>query len=134
MGVRLSPRRAVERVETFVWRDEAPPLQGRVGGESDVSAGPFVVGVSCFFPTRTCIGRVPAWLLVTRTLGALDLVRMPLRGFLRASIPCSMSPLAGAAAWLGAGGEVGVSDGMVRCPSWEEFSVIPGMPEGTKEP
>ena len=98
MGERLSPRRAVEGVETFVWRDEAPPLRGRIGGESGISFGPFVVGVAGFFPSGTRVGRVPAWLLVTRTLGAPDLVRMPLRGFLRASIPCSTSPLAGAAA------------------------------------
>ena len=107
MGVILSLRRAVKGVETFVWQDEAPSLRGRIGGESEVSVGP------CFFSTGTRVGRVPAWLLVTRTLGAPDLVRMPLRGFLQASIPCSTYPLAGAAAWLGAGGEVGASDGMV---------------------
>ena len=44
------------------------------------------------------------------------MVRMPLWGFLRESIPCSMFPLVGAAAWLGAGGEVGASDGMVATP------------------
>ena len=38
---------------------------------------------------------------------------MLLWGFLQASLPCSMSPLSGAAAWLGAGGAVGASDGMV---------------------
>ena len=134
MGARLSPRRAVERLETFVWQDEAPPLRGQVGGKSEVSAGPFVVRMAGFFPSWTCVGRVPACLLVARTLGAPDLVRMPLRGFLRASIPCSTSPLVGAAEWLDAGVEVGGSDGMVHCPSWEGFSVVPGMPLRTKEP
>ena len=92
VGARLSLGRAVEQVGTFVWRDEAPSLRGRIGGESEVSVGP------CFFPADTHVGRVPAWILIMRTLGAPDLVRMPLRGFLRPSIPCSPSPLAGAAA------------------------------------
>ena len=99
-----------------------------------MSAGLFVAGVTGFFSAGTCVGHVPSWLLVMWTLGAPDRVWVPLQSFLQASIPCSTAPLAGAAAWLSAGGEVGVSDGMVRCPSWEEFSVIPGMPEGTKEP
>ena len=67
-----------------------------------MSAGNFVVGVVGFLPSGTCVGRVTAWILVTRTLGAPDLIRMPLWGFLQASIPCSTSPLVGAAAWLGA--------------------------------
>ena len=113
VGARLSPRRAVKGVETFVWQDKAPPLRGRIRGDLGVSAGPFVVGVAGFFPAGTHVGRVPDWLLVTRTLGAQDLVRIPLWGFLRASIPCSMYPLAGAAAWLGSKEEVGASDGMV---------------------
>ena len=99
-----------------------------------MSTGTFVVRVAGFFPDGTCVGRVPAWILVMRTLGAPDLVGMPLWGFLRASIPCSTFPLAGVAAWIGAGGEVGASGGMVRCPSWEGFSVVPRMPLGTKEP
>ena len=66
-----------------------------------------------FFSAGNRVGCVPAWLLVMRTLGAPDLVRAPLWGFLRASIPCSMYPLAGAAAWLGSKEEVGASDGMV---------------------
>ena len=73
---------------------------------SEVSAGPF-------FVTGTRVGRVPAWLLAMRTLGAPNMVWVPLRGFLRDSIPCSTSPLAGTAAWLGDRGEVGVSDVMV---------------------
>ena len=36
VGARLYPRRAVKGVETFVWRDEAPSLRGRVRGESEV--------------------------------------------------------------------------------------------------
>ena len=89
------------------------PLRGRIGGESEVSVGPSVAGVTgFFFSAGTCVGCIPAWLLVMRTLGARDLVRVPLWGLLRASIPCSRSPLSGAAAWLGAGGEVGACDGM----------------------
>ena len=79
----------------------------------------------------------PAWLLVMQTLGAPDLVRVLLWGFLQASIPCSTAPLAGAATWFGAGGEVGASDRMVaknlsfrgrvlRCPHND--------PSGTKDP
>ena len=56
--------------------------------QSEVSVGP------CFFPVGTRVGRVPALLLVTQTLGAPDLVQMPLRGFLRALIPYSQSSLA----------------------------------------
>ena len=61
-------------------------------------AGPVVAGETGFFSSGTCVGCVPAWLLVRRTLGAPDLVRVLLWGFLRALLPCSMSPLAGAAA------------------------------------
>ena len=75
-------------------------------------AGPFVAGDTGFFSTGTRVGRALAWILVMRTLGAPDLVRLLFRGFLQASIPCSMAPLAGAAACLGAGGAVGES-GMV---------------------
>ena len=77
-----------------------------------MSAGTFVAGETGFFSVGARVGRVPAWLLVMQTLGAPDLVWLPLRGFLRASLPFSMAPLSGAAAWLGAGGDVGVSDGM----------------------
>ena len=91
VGARLSPGRAVEGVGTFVWQDAAPSLRGQIVGELEVSVGPFS------FPAGTCVGRVPAWILVTRTLGAPDLVRMPLQGFLQDSIPCSPSPLSGAA-------------------------------------
>ena len=86
-----------------------------------------------FFLAGTRVGHVPSWILVTQTLGAPGLVGMPLWGFLRASIPCSTFPLAGVAAWIGAGGEVGASDGMVRFPLWEGFSVVSGMSSGTKE-
>ena len=89
------------------------PLGGRIGGEPEVSDGPFVAGVTGFFSTWTHVGRVLAWILVMQMLGAQDMVRVLLRGFLLASIPCSTSPLAGTAAWLGDRGEVGVSDGMV---------------------
>ena len=91
VGARLSPGRAVKGVGTFVWRDAAPSLRGQIVGELEVSVGPFS------FRAGTCVGRVPAWNLVTRTLGAPDLVRMPLQGFLQDSIPCSPSPLSGAA-------------------------------------
>ena len=78
-----------------------------------MSDGTFVAGVTGFFSAGTCVGHVPSWLLVMWTLGAPDRVWVPLQSFLQASIPCSTAPLAGAAAWLSAGGEVGVSDGMV---------------------
>ena len=100
-------------------------------------AGTFVAGVTGFFSARTRVSRVPAWHLMMRMLGVPDLVRVPLWGFLRALIPCSTAPLAGADAWLGAGGEVGAPDRMVakvlsfvgrvlRLP-WNDLS-------GTKEP
>ena len=78
-----------------------------------MSAGPFVAGETGFLSAGTWANRVPDWLLVIYTLGALDLGRVLLRGFLLDSFPCSMSPLAGAAAWLGARGEVRASDRMV---------------------
>ena len=78
-----------------------------------MSAGLFVAGVTGFFSAGTRVVRVPAWLLVMRTLGAPDLVQVPLRGFLRDSIPSPTAPLAGAAAWLSARGEVGASDRVV---------------------
>ena len=79
-----------------------------------MSAVPFVAGVTGFFSAGTRFGRVPAWFLVMRTLGAPDLVRLPLRGFLRALIPCSTAPLAGAAVWIGAKVEGGASDRLVN--------------------
>ena len=98
--------------------------------------GPFVAGDTGFFSSGTRVGRVPAWLLVMRTLEAPDLVRVPLQSFLRASLTCLMAPLAGAAAWLGAGGAVGGSDGIVAealsfeerllCRPWND-------PSGTKK-
>ena len=91
------------------------PLQGRIAGESEVSARPFLAGVTGFlFCSETRVGRVPAWIVMMWTLGEPDLVRVPLRGRLRALIPCSTSPLSGAAAWVGAGVEVEESDGMVE--------------------
>ena len=100
-------------------------------------AGHFVAGEMGFFSAGACVGHVPDWLLVMRTLGVPYLVRVPLRGFLWASLPCSMAPLVGAAAWLGAGGEVGASDGMVTkafyfggrvlCHPWND-------PSGMKDP
>ena len=54
-------------------------MRGRIGGESEVSVGP------CFFPDGNRVSHIPAWLLVTRTLGAPNLVRMPIRGFLQDS-------------------------------------------------
>ena len=66
-----------------------------------------------FSSSGTRVGHVSAWLLLMRTLGAPDLVREPFWGFLRALIPCSTTPLAGAAVWIDYWGEVGVSDGMV---------------------
>ena len=78
-----------------------------------MSAGTFVAGETGFLSARTRVSRGPAWILVMRALGAPDLVQVLLWGFLRASFPCSMAPLAGAAAWLGSGGAVGESEGKV---------------------
>ena len=72
-----------------------------------------MAGKTGFFSARTRVDRVPAWLLVIQTPGAPDLGRVLLQGLLLASFPCSIAPLAGAAAWLSAGGAVGASDGMV---------------------
>ena len=58
-----------------------------------------------FFPSGVRVDRVLAWLLV-RMLGAVDRERV-------GSFPFLLTPLSGAAAWLGAGGEVGASDGMI---------------------
>ena len=71
------------------------------------------MGEPGFFSAGTWVGRVPAWILVIRTLGTPDLRWVLLRGFLRASFPYSMSPLDGAAAFLDSGGAVGAFDGMV---------------------
>ena len=73
----------------------------------------FVAGETSFFPAGTQVNCVPAWLLVIHTLGAPDLGRVLLQGFLLDSFPFSMAPLFGAVAWLGAGGDVGESDGIV---------------------
>ena len=84
---------------------------------SECLARPHVVGKPGSSATRGR-GFVPTWLLV-RTLGAVDIWRV-VSFFLALLLP------AGAAVWLGAGGEVGTSDGMVavamsrmlacRCP------------------
>ena len=79
-------------------------------------AGSFVAGETGFFSAGAWVGRVSAWILVIQTLGAPNLVLVLLRGFLRASVPCSMDPLAGAAAWLGARGASGASGGMFARP------------------
>ena len=102
-----------------------------------MSAGTFVAGETGFFSAGTRVGCVLAWLLVRRMIGAPDQVGVPLRGFLRASLPCSMVPLTGAAAWLSAGGEVGISDGMVAKALSFGGRVIRRPrddPSGTKEP
>ena len=102
-----------------------------------MSVGPFVVGGTGFFSAGTRVVHVPYWILVMQMLGASELVRVPLRGFLQVSIPCSTAALTGAAVWIGAGGELRASDGIVskalsfvgrviRCPQND--------PSGTKEP
>ena len=67
------------------------------------------------------VARVPTWLLV-RTLVAVDRERV-------ASFIFLLTPLSGAAAWLGAAVEVGESDGMIAVAmsrvQWR--SVVPGM-------
>ena len=91
----------------------AIPFEVGSGGGLEMSAGPFVAGETGFFYAGTQVGRVLACLLVIRTLGTPDLGRVLLQGFLWDLLPCSMNPLAGVAAWLGAGGVVGAFDGMV---------------------
>ena len=65
--------------------------------------------------------RVPTWLLV-RTLGAVDREWVVYFPFL-------MTPVAGSAAWIGAGGKVGVSDRLIAVAMsrvrWR--SVVPGI-------
>ena len=56
-----------------------------------------------FFSAEVRVARVPAWLLVL-TLVAVERV---------VSFPFLLTPLSGTAAWIGAGGEVGASDGMI---------------------
>ena len=69
----------------------------------------FLLGPFCwragFFSAGVRVACVPTCLLV-RTLGEVDRERVVYFPFL-------LNPLAGAAAWLGAGGEVGASDGMI---------------------
>ena len=74
------------------------PLWGRIWRESEMSAGTFVAGKTGFFFAGTRIDHVPAWLLVIRTLGAPELGRVILLGFLLAPFSSSMAPLTGAAA------------------------------------
>ena len=64
---------------------------------------------------------VPAWLLV-RTLGAVDLEKV-------GSFLFVLTPLTSTAAWIGAGGEVGASDGMIAVVMYrvQWRSVIPRM-------
>ena len=94
-----------------------------------MSAGPFMAGETGYFSAGTRFGCVPAWLLVIRALGAPDLGWVLPRGLLRALLPCSMAPLAGASAWLGAGGAAQAYDGMVaRAFSFGGWrSVAPGI-------
>ena len=88
---------------------------------SEISAGPFVAGEPGFSSAGVRFARVPAWLLV-RTLGAVDREWVVYFTFL-------MTPLDGADAWLGAGGEVGSSDRLIAVAMsrvrWR--SVVPGI-------
>ena len=74
-----------------------------------------------FYSAEVRVARVPAWLLVL-TLGEVYLERVVSFTFL-------LTLLVGAAAWLGAWGEVGTSDGVVAVAMsrvrWR--SVVPGM-------
>ena len=80
-----------------------------------------MVGKTTFFTSRVRVERVPAWLLVNRPQvtpdqgrALLNMAPMGQRCFLLDAFSCSMAPPAGAAAWLGDGGEEeGASDGMV---------------------
>ena len=71
----------------------------------DVFAWPFVVGKPGFSAAGGWVAQVSTWLLV-RTQGEVDRERV-------GSFLFALTPLAGAAAWLGAGGEVGASNRMI---------------------
>ena len=66
---------------------------------------PFVVGKPGFSAAGCQVVRVPTWHLV-RTLWVVDQEQVVYFLF-------AMPSLAGATVWLGAGGEVGASDGMI---------------------
>ena len=89
--------------------------------ESERFTWPFVVGEPGFSVAGGWVAQVPTWLLV-RMLRAVD--REGVGSFIFALIP-----LASAAAWLGDGGEVGASKGMIAVVmshvQWR--FVVPGM-------
>ena len=115
MCVRLSP---CFSLVAPLFRD---PLICGIFWDSDLFAWPFVVGETGFFAAGGRVSRVPTWILVC-TLGAVDWE-------LLGSFIFVLTPLARAAAWLGAGGEVGESNGMIAvaisCVQWHY--VVPGM-------
>ena len=90
-----------------------------------------------FFTARVRVERVPAWLLVTRPLVALDQGQAPMNGdpmvrrfILLDAFSYSMDSPAGAAAWIGTVGyEMGASDRMVTRVSALRMgrAVTPGM-------
>ena len=113
--VRLSP------CFSFVAPLVRDPIICGVFWESEFFAWTFVVGDPGFPAAGGWVARLPTWLLV-RTLGAVDRERV-------GSFIFALTPLAGAVAWLGAGGEVGASDGTIAVAishvRWR--SVVPAM-------
>ena len=115
MCIRLSP--CFSLVATS-FRD---PLICGIFWESEIFAWPFVVGEPGISAAGGQVAQVPTWLLVC-TLGAVDQERVGFFLFV-------LTPLSGAAVWLGTGGEVGASDGTIAvamsCMQWR--SVVPKM-------
>ena len=96
------------------------PFLCGICGASEISAGPFVAGEPGFSPLG--FGLLVSLPGLVRTLGEVDRERV-------VSFPFLLTPLSGASAWLGAGGEVGASDRMIPVAMsrmrWRSF--VPGM-------
>ena len=93
----------------------------RIFWDSERFARPFVVGKPGFSAAGGRVVCVPTWLLVC-TLCAVDRGRV-------VSFLFSLPSPSGTAVWIGAGGEVGASDGMIAVAMshvWWRF-VVPGI-------
>ena len=106
---------------SFVAPSVRDPLICGIFWESELFAWPFVVGEPVFFAAGGRVAQVPTWLLVC-TLVAVDRERVGYFIF-------ALTPLSGATAWLGTGGKVGASDGMITVAMYHVRcrSVVPRM-------